>query len=74
MAMSTTHRPHREAPEHELARTLAGTMSPESHEPHAPPEEEGPEWRTCTHCGEHVPFRIDPDGSWAECTACGHLS
>lgn len=34
----------------------------------------GPEVRTCTECGEHVPFRIDPIGSWAECTACGHLN
>jgi hypothetical protein len=33
-----------------------------------------PDVRTCTHCGEHVPFRIDPVGSWAECTACGHLN
>ena len=34
----------------------------------------GPDVRTCTQCGEHVPFRIDPIGSWAECTACGHLN
>jgi hypothetical protein len=34
----------------------------------------GPEVRTCVRCGEHVPFRIDPVGSWAECTACGHLN
>jgi hypothetical protein len=33
-----------------------------------------PEVRTCVRCGEHVPFRIDPVGSWAECTACGHLN
>ena len=33
-----------------------------------------PEVRTCVRCGEHVPFRIDPMGSWAECTACGHLN
>ena len=35
---------------------------------------EKPEVRTCTHCGEHVQFRIDPLGSWAECTVCGHLN
>ena len=34
----------------------------------------GPEARTCVHCGAHVPFVIDPVGSWAECTACGHLN
>ena len=33
-----------------------------------------PEVRTCVRCGEHVAFRIDPMGSWAECTACGHLN
>jgi hypothetical protein len=33
-----------------------------------------PEVRTCTRCGEHVPFRIDPMGSWAACTACGRLN
>ena len=33
-----------------------------------------PEVRTCVRCGEHVPFMIDPMGSWAECTACGHLN
>jgi hypothetical protein len=37
-------------------------------------DSEDPEVRTCTHCGEHVPFRIDPLGSWAECTVCGHLN
>jgi hypothetical protein len=35
---------------------------------------EGPDVRTCTHCGEHVPFRIDPLGSWAECPVCGRLN
>ena len=33
-----------------------------------------PEVRTGVRCGEHVPFMIDPVGSWAECTACGHLN
>ena len=49
----------------------------------APPvEREGPAasvWsridvRTCTRCGEHGAFRIDAAGTWAECTACGHLA
>ena len=34
----------------------------------------GPDVRTCVRCGEHAPFMIDPKGSWAECTACGHLN
>jgi len=33
-----------------------------------------PDVRTCVRCGRHVAFRIDPMGSWAECTACGHLN
>jgi hypothetical protein len=40
----------------------------------APSEAFEPEVRTCVRCGEHVPFMIDPVGSWAECTACGHLN
>ena len=37
-------------------------------------ESYAPEVRTCVRCGEHAPFMIDPKGSWAECTACGHLN
>jgi hypothetical protein len=32
------------------------------------------EARTCIHCGAHVPFRTDPLGGWAECTACDRLN
>jgi hypothetical protein len=38
------------------------------------PNDEGPDVRTCTHCGEHVAFRVDPFDSWAECPICGHLA
>lgn len=30
--------------------------------------------RTCTRCGERVPFTVELRGSWAECSACGHLA
>lgn len=29
---------------------------------HAAPSTDGPEVRTCTHCGDRVAFRIDPLG------------
>ncbi|HEV8564795.1 MAG TPA: hypothetical protein VGR41_07755 [Actinomycetota bacterium] len=41
---------------------------------YAAPRAEGPEVRTCTHCGAHVPFRIDPLDSWAECPICHRLA
>jgi hypothetical protein len=30
--------------------------------------------RTCTHCGAHVIFLIDPRGGWADCDACGRAA
>jgi len=30
--------------------------------------------RTCANCGAHTLFRLDPAGTWFECTACGHLA
>jgi hypothetical protein len=27
--------------------------------------------RTCANCGERAMFKLDPDGGWAACTACG---
>jgi hypothetical protein len=59
----------------EIARELLGGSGAVTTEPAAGAAEyEGPDVRTCTHCGDHVPFRIDPLGSWAECTACGRLN
>jgi len=43
-------------------------------EPHFVAHERRPDVRTCAHCGEQVVFRVDPMGSWAECTACGRLA
>jgi len=30
--------------------------------------------RTCANCGAHTLFRLDPVGTWFECSACGHLA
>lgn len=34
----------------------------------------GLEVRTCANCGARTLFRLDPAGTWFECTACGHLA
>jgi hypothetical protein len=59
----------------EVARELLGSSRRVATEPAADGAGyDGPDVRTCTLCGKHVPFRIDPLGSWAECTACGRLN
>jgi hypothetical protein len=42
----------------------------------APEEKIGPgrELRTCASCGEHSIFKLDPNGTWYECSACGALA
>lgn len=57
----------------DVARELLGNSGVATTDP-ALAGDDGPDARTCTHCGEHVPFRIDPLGSWAECTSCGRLN
>lgn len=74
MTTQLKHRADREEREMAAARSLAGTRPEALHGAHDPSSEDGPEVRTCTHCGEHLAFRIDPVGSWAECPVCGHLS
>ena len=34
----------------------------------------GHQVRTCTQCGERARFRLDPEGTWAICEACGQLA
>lgn len=34
----------------------------------------GQDIRTCTHCGNHARFRLDPEGTWYACTMCGHFA
>lgn len=30
--------------------------------------------RHCAHCGQANIFRLDPDGTWYECTRCGQYA
>jgi hypothetical protein len=34
----------------------------------------GQDIRTCTRCGSHTRFRLDPEGTWYACTVCGHYA
>jgi hypothetical protein len=34
----------------------------------------GHDVRTCPSCGRHVPFALDPLGTWYRCTACGEYA
>jgi hypothetical protein len=61
---------------YEVARDRLGSSGPSWSEPMSAEaaSEDGRDVRTCTLCGAHVPFLIDPLGSWAECTVCGRLN
>ena len=45
---------------------------------HGEPEEARPSpghaIRHCPTCGAHTMFRLDPEGTWFECTRCGHYA
>lgn len=71
MAMQLKNRKEAETRVGRAARLQAGSLRLEAH---TAASSDGPEVRTCTRCGEHVAFRIDPLGGWAECPLCGHLS
>jgi hypothetical protein len=43
-------------------------------EPHGSLQPEGSQLRTCSSCGRRVPFHLDPEGSWAWCSACGRAA
>jgi hypothetical protein len=64
----------REDPEVAVVRDEVGVIAPDVAEVHAEPDDDRPDVRTCAHCGERTAFRLDPLGSWAECTTCGHLA
>jgi hypothetical protein len=64
----------REDRERSVARALAGSAGAHLDATHIEATDGDPAVRTCAHCGEHVAFRIDPLGSWAECPVCGHLA
>lgn len=57
-----------------VVRDEVGVVAPAVAESHAEPEDHRPDVRTCAHCGDRTRFRLDPLGSWAECTTCGHLA
>ncbi|MDQ4004950.1 MAG: hypothetical protein M3135_01455 [Actinomycetota bacterium] len=44
------------------------------HHGHRPEEATGQRVRTCTSCGRRTAVHLDPDGSWAWCSACGHAA
>jgi hypothetical protein len=39
-----------------------------------PCESPGNDIRTCAACGEHTIFRLDPEGTWFVCSACGRYA
>jgi hypothetical protein len=39
-----------------------------------PSRSPGHEARTCAHCGQWTLFRLDPDGVWTTCSACGRYA
>jgi hypothetical protein len=45
---------------------------------YGPPEPRAPSpghaIRQCPSCGKATIFRLDPDGTWYECTGCGHFA
>jgi hypothetical protein len=45
---------------------------------YGPPEDPAPSpghaIRQCTHCGRATIFRLDPEGTWFECSRCGHFA
>jgi hypothetical protein len=74
MAMQLKIRKEPEGQTGQWARLLSGSLRRETRMLHAVASVENKNIRTCTHCGVHVAFRIDPLGCWAECPVCGHLS
>jgi hypothetical protein len=43
-------------------------------EPEPPPPSPGHAIRQCVHCGKATIFRLDPEGTWYECTRCGEYA
>ena len=43
-------------------------------EPWRSARSEGPDIRTCRWCGRRAPVRLDPEGGWAWCFACGRAA
>ena len=43
-------------------------------EPEEPAPSPGYAIRHCAQCGSHTMFKLDPDGTWYECTRCHHFA
>lgn len=43
-------------------------------DPHRPVGSSGPQVRTCASCGRRAAVRLDPEGGWAWCSACGRAA
>ncbi len=43
-------------------------------EPEEKPPSPGHAIRQCVHCGKATIFRLDTEGTWYECTRCGHYA
>lgn len=42
--------------------------------PEEPRPSPGHAIRSCTNCGKHTMFRLDPEGTWYACTRCGSFA
>lgn len=74
MAMQVKIRQEPESRAEQWFRSQYGSLRRERRAAHVTASSDGPDVRTCTHCGDRGAFRIDPLGCWSECPRCGHLS
>jgi hypothetical protein len=42
--------------------------------PEGPEPSPGHAIRQCVHCGKATVHRLDPEGTWYECSQCGHYA
>lgn len=42
--------------------------------PEGPEPSPGHAIRQCVHCGKATVHRLDPEGTWYECSRCGHYA
>jgi len=65
-------------PAYELERQLLYRRYVEALKRHGEPEDPEPSpghaIRQCVKCGQATIFRLDPEGTWYECTRCGHYA
>jgi hypothetical protein len=71
LAIRALHRSTQTESDELLMRYLGALSRHGDPEPERDEVAPGHDVRTCAACGEHTIFRLDPDGGWAECSACG---